>query len=115
MKEHVIDAENKKLGRVASEAAAILIGKDSVEFAKNKVAPVKVVINNASKADITDKKKTEKTYTRYSGFPGGLKKPTMKKVLEKKGYTEIFRKAVNGMLPKNKLQTPRLKNLTVNE
>lgn len=114
-KEHIIDAENKKLGRVATEAARILIGKDSVEFAKNKVTPVSVVINNASRADISEKKKIEKEYKRYSGYPGGLKHTSMKKTIEKKGYAEIFRKAVDGMLPKNKLRSLRLKNLTVNE
>ncbi len=114
-KSHTINAEGKRIGRVASEAAKILMGKQSASYAANKVADVSVVITNVSKADISEKKKLEKTYARYSGYPGGLKKPTMAKIISKKGVSEIFRMAVKGMLPKNKL-TPRImKNLTVKE
>jgi len=115
MKEYTIDASNKKLGRVATEAATVLIGKNSPDFAKNTVAPVKVTILNASKADISEKKKGEKEYVRYSGHPGGLKKELMKDVIGKKGYSEVFKKAVYGMLPKNKLRDRRIKNLIITE
>ncbi len=115
MKKYTIDATNKKLGRVASEAAIFLIGKNTVGFAKNKVTPARVEILNASKADINSKKLLEKTYDRYSGYPGGLRSPSMKNVIEKKGYRELFSLAVYGMIPSNKLRAQIMKNLTVKE
>ena len=113
--EHVIDATNKKLGRIATEAAMVLMGKNVADFQPNKVAAHKVVIQNASKADISEKKKDTTFYDSYSGYPGGLKKTSMRRVIEKKGFEEIFRKAVFGMLPGNKLRAVIMKNLTVNE
>lgn len=116
MTKHVIDASNKKLGRVASEAARILIGKNTPEFARNIVPEVKVEIINASKADVSSKKKDQKFYLTYSGYPGGQKKETLGKLIERKGgYSEAFKRAVKGMLPDNKLKTKMLLNLTVSE
>ena len=115
MKTYTIDAQQKKLGRIASEAAKILMGKSSVDYTPNQVADVKVVITNASKLDIDAKKKGSKEYTRYSGFPGGLFTRTLGNMIEKKGYSEVVRIAVEGMLPKNKLQSKMIKNLTVTE
>ena len=115
MKTYTINAEGKKIGRVASEAAKILMGKQSADYASNKVADVFVEITNTSKADISEKKKEEKSYARYSGYPGGLKFPTMAKIISKKGTSEIFRIAVKGMLPKNKLTPTILKNLKITE
>jgi len=112
---HTIDAAGKKLGRVASEAAIFLIGKDTVTFAKNKVTPVQVEIVNASKADVNEKKLLTKTYSRYSGYPGGLRQPSMGTVVAKKGFSEIFTLAVYGMIPRNKLRAKIMKNLTVKE
>jgi large subunit ribosomal protein L13 len=112
---HTIDAEGKKLGRVASEAAQFLMGKKEAGFAKNTVADMKVTITNAAKADISEKKKKEKKYTRYSGYPGGLKYITLAKVIEDKGYSEAFKLAVYGMLPGNKLRDKMMKNLTVTD
>jgi large subunit ribosomal protein L13 len=114
-KTYTIHAEGKRIGRIASEAAKILMGKQSASYAANKVADVSVSIVNVSKADISEKKKSEKTYARYSGYPGGLKVPTMKRVIAKKGYSEIFRMAVKGMLPKNKLAPRMMKNLKITE
>jgi len=110
-----IDATGKKLGRVASEAAIFLIGKDKADYARNKVSGVAVEIVNASKADINEKKLLDDKYVRYSGYPGGIKSPTMKNVIQKKGYTEIFTLAVYGMIPSNKLRAKIMKNLTVKE
>jgi large subunit ribosomal protein L13 len=115
MKKHVIDAQNKKLGRIATEAAAILIGKDTPEFARNTVPDVKVEIINAAKADISSKKKETKFYLTYSGHPGGQKNETLQNLIERKGITEAFTRAVKGMLPDNKLKTKRLLNLSVTE
>ena len=75
-----INAQGKKIGRVASEAAKILMGKNRVDFARNKFPTVKVKILNASKADVTNKKVATTKYKSYSGYPGGLKTRTMKKI-----------------------------------
>jgi len=115
MKEYIIDATNKKMGRIASEAAKVLLGKDTTTFAKNIVVPIIVKITNASKADISEKKKGEKIYQRYSGYPGGRTETVMNKVIDRKGYTEVFRHAVSGMLPKNKLRDERMKHLIITE
>ena len=112
---HTIDAKGKKLGRIASQAAKILMGKSTPDYAKNKVASVKLVIENASKADINSKKLETTIYKAYSGYPGGLKEETMKQVIARKGYAEIFQDAIYGMLPNNKLRAPSMKNLTINE
>jgi large subunit ribosomal protein L13 len=112
---HTIDATQKKLGRISTEAAKILMGKTSTDYAPNKVADVEVHIINAAKADVTDKKKEEKIYRRYTGYPGGLIDTSLKRMIEKKGMSEAFRIAVKGMLPKNKLQAQMLKNLVVTE
>ncbi|MDE1874738.1 MAG: 50S ribosomal protein L13 [Patescibacteria group bacterium] len=112
---YTIDAQAKKIGRVASEAAKVLMGKNSTAYAPNVIPDVEVRIVNAGKADVTTKKKEETVYRHYTGFPGGLIDTTMKRVIEKKGMKEVFRRAILGMLPKNKL-TPRImKNLTITE
>ncbi len=115
MTKHIIDAQNKKIGRVATEAAMILMGKNTPAFAKNVVADVKVEIINAAKAEITQKKKDGKFYLTYSGYPGGQRNETLGKLIERKGITEVFKRAVKGMLPDNKLKTKVLLNLTVTE
>lgn len=112
---HTIDATGKQLGRIATEAATLLMGKDRADFAKNKIPNITVEIVNASKANISEKKLEEKTYKSYSGYPGGLKTQTMAKVVSKKGYAEAFRKAVYGMIPHNKLAKPMMKNLVITE
>ena len=113
--QHTLDAKGKKLGRIASEAAKILLGKDRPDFAKNKVAPIKIKIVNASGLAITEKKKREKTYSRYSGYPGGLRHESLEKLIAKKGNKAALWEAIYGMLPANKLRTPRLKNLIITE
>ncbi len=115
MTKHVIDAQNKKIGRVATEAAMILMGKNTPAFARNIVPEVEVTIINAAKAEITEKKKLGKFYLTYSGYPGGQKKETLDKLIERKGITEVFKRAVKGMLPDNKLKTKMLLNLVVTE
>ncbi|MFC1802214.1 50S ribosomal protein L13 [Patescibacteria group bacterium] len=110
---YTIDAKDKKIGRVASEAASVLLGKDKPTFKKNIVSDIKVVIDNVSGLDISQKKMDSKKYQRYSGYPGGLKEETAGKVIEKKGYGELVKKAVYGMLPGNKLRALRMKNLII--
>ncbi|MEI6843367.1 MAG: 50S ribosomal protein L13 [bacterium] len=115
MKTYVIDAENKKVGRVATEVAVLLMGKNTTDFKRNAYPEVTVEIKNASKASIADSKMDQETYSRYSGYPGGLKQPTMKQVVAKKGYSEIFRIAISGMLPKNKLRAKMMNNIKITE
>lgn len=110
-----IDAENKKIGRIATEAAVYLMGKNLKDFKRNNVSDVKVEIKNASKVSVNQTKFETKTYSRYSGYPGGLKQPTMAQVTAKKGFREVIKEAVSGMLPKNKLRTKMLKNLVITE
>ena len=112
---YTIDATDKKLGRVSSEAALMLMGKKIPGFAQNTVANVKVKIVNASKADFNLEKLARDTFKSYSHFPGGYKEVTMERMAEKKGYRELFRKAIYGMLPNNKLRAKVIKNLTVTE
>ncbi|HEU0080473.1 MAG TPA: 50S ribosomal protein L13 [Candidatus Paceibacterota bacterium] len=112
---HTIDAQAQKIGRVSTQAAKILMGKNSTAYVPNVVPDVEVRIINAAKADISEKKKEEKIYRRYTGYPGGLIDTTLKRMIEKKGAGEAFRIAVKGMLPKNKLQAQYLKNLVVTE
>ena len=115
MKEYNFDAKDKKLGRLATEIAVALMGKDDPSFAKNVVADVKVTVKNASLMDISEKKKSTKVYDSYSGYPGGRKEIVAKKLIEKKGYGELIRNAVWGMLPKNKLRSRMMKNLEISE
>lgn len=111
----VIDAQNQSIGRVASEAAKMLMGKDSADYRPN-IFPDEVVhITNASKVNVTDKKLRDKIYTTYSGHPGGLKQKNLEKVIDSKGYEEVFRKAVYGMLPRNRLRNEMMKNLKVTD
>jgi len=113
-KEYVIDAAGKKLGRVATEAATVLRGKDEPTFEPNKIPEVTVIINNASQVDLAEVKLKE-TYKRYSGYPGGLTEEPREHLIDRKGYEEVFRHAVRGMLPANRLRKPALKNLIINE
>jgi len=113
--EYKIDAQNKKLGRLASEAAVILMGKNRADFVRNSIPDVKVKISNASKIFVTHKKMNDKTYKNYSGYPGGLRERTMSKVVSDKGMKEVLRIAIKGMLPKNKLRDRMMKNLIIQE
>jgi large subunit ribosomal protein L13 len=113
--EKVIDATNKTIGRVATEAAMALMGKDNVSYQPNILSEVKVVISNAAKTKISQKKEKTKLYKRHSNYPSGLKLETLEKVLANKGYEELYRIAIKGMLPANRLRPLRMKNLTVND
>lgn len=112
--EYIINAEGKRLGKVATEAASVLLGKNSPAFTKNSVAPVTVTIENASKLDISEKKGGEEFQT-YSGYPSGRKVETLAHLAGRRGYGEVVRRVVGGMLPKNKLHKLRMKNLVVTE
>lgn len=115
MKTYTLDATGKRLGRLATEIAVLLMGKNNPDFAKNKIPDIQVVVNDASKLSIDAKKREEKLYSRHSGYPGGLTRETMDQVIAKKGTKEVLRKAVSGMLPKNKLRARMLANLKIND
>lgn len=113
--EKIVDAGGRTLGRVASEVASLLIGKNKPSFQKNVYSgsPVKVV--NASKLSITAKKLDEIFHTRYSGYPGGLRVIKGTETKEKRGLKELIKLSVDKMLPKNKLHKEMMKNLKVEE
>ena len=106
------DATGKKPGRLATEVASILLGKNSPDFAKNVVAPVTVTVTNIDAIDMTEARAKEIMQT-FSGYPSGLKSETWKHLAERRGMDEVFRRIVSGMLPKNKLHKPRMKNLVI--
>jgi large subunit ribosomal protein L13 len=112
---YTIDAKGKKIGRVASEVAKILMGKNKVSYAKNRAPEVAVTITNASKLSISEKKRTAKKYVRFSGYAGGIKFEALENLAERKGYGEALRHAVKGMLPGNKLRPRMMKRLTIEE
>ncbi len=112
---YTIDAQGKKLGRVASQAASHLIGKSSTSFARNAVADARVEVINASKLDISSKKKSTDIYVTYTGFRGGLNEETLGHLIDRAGASEALRRAIYRMLPKNKLQDKRIKNLIIKE
>ena len=110
-----IDARGKKLGRLASEIAHLLMGKQYPSFRRHILKEVKVTVVDAGKLDVSPKKKSTKRYALYSGYPGGLRHESAEEVVRKKGASELVRRAVYGMLPANKLRTPRMKNLVIKE
>jgi large subunit ribosomal protein L13 len=114
-KQYTFDAKDQKLGRLATQIAVALMGKNDPNYAANVVADVKVLIENASQLDISEKKMDQKIYDHYSGYPGGRKEIPLRRLIEKKGYAAPLENAVAGMLPKNKLRDLLMKNLTINE
>lgn len=114
-KSHTIDAKGKKLGRVAAQAAHLLMEKDSPHFAKHKKTGARVTIVNANKLSITEKRAKETTYLRYSGYPGALKEENLIGVRSRLGIGEVIRRAVKGMIPRNKLRPDILKRLVIEE
>jgi large subunit ribosomal protein L13 len=110
---HTVDATGARLGRVASQIAHVLLGKDQTDFAKNAVANVSVTVENVDSLDISESKRTTKIYDRYSGFHGGRKEETLEELIAKKGTGEALKKAVYNMLPANRLRKSRMKNLII--
>ena len=110
--EHVIDATDRILGRLATEIAILLQGKDTPDFAANKVGNNNVIVKNASKIKVTGKKMTDKIYYHHTGYMGHLREETYKQVIAK-DETEPLRKAVFNMLPKNTLRQRRMNRLKI--
>jgi large subunit ribosomal protein L13 len=108
----VIDATNQVLGRLATRAARILIGKDKPSFTPYLDSGDHLVVINADKIKMTGNKVEQKFYYSHSGYPGGLKAVPAKRVREAKPEW-VVREAIVGMLPKNKLRARRAKKLRV--
>ena len=114
-REYSIDAKGMRLGRVATEAASVLLGKNSPDVEKRVVAPVTVTITNASQMDINDKRAESTIFQTYSGHPSGQRSETLGHLAKRRGYEEVLRRVIGGMLPKNRLFKLRMKNLIVKE
>jgi large subunit ribosomal protein L13 len=111
-KHYVIDAEGQILGRLATRAAALLRGKGKTNFSPHLDTGDFVIIVNASKVEMTGKKLDQRTYFSHSGHPGAGKHVTVRTMMETRPQ-EVVRRAVRGMLPKNKLGRKMFKKLRV--
>ena len=111
---HKIDAANQSVGRLASQIAIILRGKNKPEFQPHLDLGDIVQVSNADKLKFTGKKLEQKKYFRYSGYPGGLKETKMGD-LAKNNPAEILRRAVREMLPGNKLRNGMMKRLIISK
>ena|SRR3989338_2358592 len=110
--EHIIDATNQRLGRLASRIALILQGKTHADYEPRLVGKDKVVIKNIAKMVVTGKKLTQKIYYRHTGYMGHLKERTYKEFFAK--YPDrVLRLAVKRMLPQNSLRDKRLLRLKI--
>ncbi len=107
---YIIDAKGQTLGRIATQIATILKGKNKVDFIPHLDNGDYVVVTNCDKFKVTWKKMTDKTYYRHTGYLGGLKEISLEDLLTKKP-TKALEFAVNGMLPKNKLRSGMLSRL----
>lgn len=109
---YVIDATDQVLGRIATKAATILIGKHRPQYAPFLVSGDHVIIINAEKVRLTGQKLDNKVYRWHTRYPGGLREVTARKVFESKP-DKVIREAVLGMLPKNKLRKRLVRRLKV--
>lgn len=109
---YVFDAGELPLGRLATQAAKLLIGKDKPMFTKHIDCGDYVIVINADKLVVTGKKMDDKIYYRHTGFPGGLKSRPLKDVIAKDSTAAVFQ-AIRGMLPVNKLRSDRLARLKI--
>jgi large subunit ribosomal protein L13 len=109
---YVVDAEGQTLGRLATEVAGILRGKNKPQYTPHVDTGDFVVVVNAEKVVVTGRKAEQKVYRRHSGYPGGLKTTTYEQMLERRP-TEILRRAVKGMMPKTRLARQQLRKLKI--
>ena len=108
----VVDANGQTLGRLATQIADALRGKRKPTYTPHIDVGDFVVVVNAEKIAVTGDKRTEKKYYRHSGYPGGLKTRTLQEMLDRRPE-EVIRKAVKGMLPRNRLARAQLRKLKV--
>ncbi len=109
---YVVDAEGRTLGRLATEIATILRGKNKPQYTPHVDTGDFVVVVNAEKVTVTGRKAEQKVYRRHSGYPGGLKETSYERMMERRP-TEILRRAVKGMMPKNRLARQQLRKLKI--
>ena len=109
---YVVDADGKTLGRLATQIADTLRGKTKAEYTPHVDTGDFVVVVNAEKIHVTGKKMDDKIYYRHSGYPGGLKQRTLREQLERRP-TEVLRKAVKGMLPRNRMARQQINKLKI--
>lgn len=109
---YLVDAKDKVLGRISTKIASILMGKGKVIYSPHQDTGDEVVVINAGKVMVTGRKTTDKTYKRYSAYPGGLHLETLETKM-KKAPEYVIRHAVKGMLPKSKLGAKLLKKLKI--
>ena len=109
---HLIDAEGQTLGRLATEIARLLRGKNKPQYTPHIDTGDFVVVVNAEKVAVTGKKAEQKVYRRHTGYPGGLKETSYEDMLERKP-TEILRRAVRGMMPKTRLGRQQFRKLKI--
>ena len=107
---YVIDAEGQTLGRLATEIARLLRGKNKPQYTPHIDTGDFVVVVNAEKVTVTGKKAEQKVYYRHTGYPGGLKETSYEVMLDRKP-TEVLRKAIRGMMPKTRLARQQFKKL----
>jgi large subunit ribosomal protein L13 len=110
IKTYIIDATGKVLGRLASQIAILLMGKNKPNYDPSKDMGDFVVVKNVEKIKISGKKLEKEKYYRHSGYLGGLKEIPLKKVF-KENPSQVLKKAVFGMLPKNRLRKKMIKRL----
>ena len=108
----VVDATNQRLGTLASRIAVVLEGKHKPTFATHIDTGDHVIVLNAAKVDVGGKKPEQKTYSRHSGYPGGYREETLGDLLARRPE-EVIRRAVKGMLPRNKLGVQQLRKLKI--
>ena len=108
----LVDAEGQTLGRLASQIADALRGKRKSSYTPHIDTGDFVVVVNAEKIAVTGNKRVDKKYYRHSGYPGGIKERSLNDMLERRPE-EVIRRAVRGMLPKNKLAAAQLRKLKV--
>ncbi|UCG10845.1 MAG: 50S ribosomal protein L13 [Dehalococcoidia bacterium] len=109
---HVIDASGKILGKLATQAASLLMGKHKPIFSRNLDAGDFVVVINADKVQVSGNKTKQKMYYRHSGYPGALKSISMEEMMQT-DPTRVIEHAVKGMLPHNRLGARMIKKLRV--
>jgi len=109
---YVVDAEGKTLGRLATQIANTLRGKNKATYTPHTDTGDFVVVVNAEKIHVTGQKLDQKVYYNHSGYPGGLRTRSLRAQLERRP-TEVLRKAVKGMLPRNRLARQQINKLKI--
>jgi large subunit ribosomal protein L13 len=109
---YLVDAEGKTLGRLATQIADMLRGKGKPQYTPHVDTGDFVIVVNAEKIAVTGKKLDDKIYYRHSGYPGGLRQRTLREQLQRRP-TEVLRKAVKGMLPRNRLARQQINKLKI--